>query len=420
MAGVVLALALMPLSSGCGGSASTASAGDAGVGAATTTATNDELDGGSDASDEPGDRPADGAAGADSDRDGATADAARSDAGVVAGDGGAPAAKGAIAAPAQAWTWVPFSNAFCANGSTIGIGVNPSTASSDVVVYFEGGGACWSEETCYTVQSAAFFVDGYNEGNFKVETTDPYYLAMAGGFFDRTAAANPFKDASFVYVPYCTGDLHGGSNVVEYGSNTAKHVGYQNFSAFLERLVPTFPSAQHVFLTGSSAGGDGALLNFGQTQRAFSSARVDVIDDSGTLMPPDIEADGVSIEPFWRTQWNLAAALPPDCAGCTTALSALYGYYAASFPSDRFALLSYSQDSVIPAYYGITTAEFTSGLDEDLMDYFAPNANAHYFVNSMFGHVLWFEPSLATGSTTVQGFVTKLAADDPSWASVSP
>jgi hypothetical protein len=350
----------------------------------------------------------------------AEAGAAVPDGSVVRGDIDASVLDEPIAAPIEKWTWVPFSNAFCANGSSIGIGVNRSTTSANVVVYFEGGGACWSEETCYVQKTAVYFSSAYNQANFVADTTSPGYMALPGGFFDRTAAANPFKDASYVYVPYCTGDLHGGSNVVQYGAMKAMHVGYQNFSAFLRRLAPTFPSAGQIFLTGSSAGGDGALLNFGQTQRAFGNAVVHVIDDSGTLMPADVEALGTAIEPSWRTQWNLAAALPAECEACSTTLAALYGYYAASFPKSRFSLLSYQDDSVIPAYYGITTAQFTDGLNEDLSTYFVPNANARSYVAGMFGHVLFFTPLLATNGTTVQEFVSGLATNDASWASVHP
>src|ERR1700683_4943900 len=98
------------------------------------------------------------------------------------------------------------------------------------------------------------------------EAADANYLAQPGGFFDRTAAANPFKDYSYVYVPYCTGDNFAGANVVQYGGMTAMHVGFRNVSAFLSRIVPTFPAATHVVLAGSSAGGFGAIFNWGQTQ----------------------------------------------------------------------------------------------------------------------------------------------------------
>jgi hypothetical protein len=145
-----------------------------------------------------------------------------------------------------------------------------------------------------------------------------------------------------------------------------------------------------------------------------------MIDDSGAFMPADVETQGTMVEPLWRSQWNLASSLPVGCTGCATSLSALYGYYAATFSSSRGALLSYTEDSVTPAFYGITTAQFTSGLDEDLSTYFTPSANLKSFLDGAAGSVMWFNPSLSAATTTLQQFVTKMVADDSSWASVGP
>ena len=170
-----------------------------------------------------------------------------------AGTGGMPFTPGQpITAPAGQWTWVPFGNAFCANGTTTGIGVNmSSTPDARVLFYFEGGGACWNDFTCYTIMTASYFTTGYGESDFAAESADTTYLALPGGFFDRTAAANPFKDYNYVYVPYCTGDIHGGDNIMKYTSaHVAHHVGFKNVTAYLERLVPTFPNADRVIIAG--------------------------------------------------------------------------------------------------------------------------------------------------------------------------
>jgi hypothetical protein len=354
--------------------------------------------------------------------DAGPSDAGESDAGpgdAGSPDGGIPLGQPITAAPGQ-WTWVPFSDAQCANGNPVGIGVNLSTTSSRVLIYLEGGGACWSALTCYTLQTASYFTSGYGESDFTTESQDTSYLAEAGGFFDRTAAANPFKDYSYVYVPYCTGDLHAGDNVVQYGTNTAMHVGFRNMSAYLARLVPTFPSADRVYLTGSSAGGLGAGFNWWQTQQAFGSIRVDLIDDSGTAMPPDVEAEGANLEPTLRTQWNLAATLPPGCTGCATRLDALYGFYEQTFPNQRAALLSYTQDTVLPNFYGITETQFMMGLNEEITDNFTSPSNFKYFLVSASGHVLWFTPSLMTNGVTLQTYLTQMVTDDSAWTNEHP
>jgi hypothetical protein len=341
---------------------------------------------------------------------GASSDSA-SDGGFVPGT--------AISAPSDQWTWVPFDNAFCGDGSATGLGINPSTTSTRVLMYLEGGGECWDALTCYTLMTAANFDTGYSEATFTAESTDVTYLAMPGGFFDRTAAANPFKDYSYVYVPYCTGDDFSGNNVTALGTKTAHFVGYANITAFLSRVVPTFPGADRVILAGSDAGGYGALFNAWQAQAAFGGVRVDVLDDSGTFLPADVLAQGSGSQTVQAAAWNLAATSPP-CATCATDPSAIYSSYAEAFPAHRGALLSYSQDSVLPSDFGITTAQFTTALDEDLTDQFVPNANLQAYVLNGAGHVLFFDPQLAQSGVTLQTFVTEMVTDSSAWATVQP
>src|SRR5262249_20749219 len=128
-----------------------------------------------------------------------------------------------------------------------------------------------------------------------------------------------------------------------------------------------------------------------QTQQFFGTIRVDLIDDSGTPMPPDIEMKGIG-ESAQRTQWNLASTLPVGCTDCATRLDALLGFYAKQFPTHRGALLSYVQDSTLPLYYGIETTDFSTGLQEEISTYFTPNPSLQYFTVDAPGHVLWFGP----------------------------
>ena len=323
-----------------------------------------------------------------------------------------------ITATADKWTWVPFPDSACANGSATGIGVNlTGTPGSRVLIYLEGGGACWSDLTCFTLMTAVNFTTGYGETDFDDDVAAE--LSLAGGFFDRTTAANPFKDYSYVYVPYCTGDIFGGDNVMTFASGTAHFVGYKNMGAYLARLVPTFSDADRIILAGSSAGGFGAALNWWRAQEAFGSIRVDLIDDSGTAVPDKVLGTaGVALAETQSTAWRLT--FPPGCTTCATDLSTLYGYYQTALPKQHGALLSYTDDTVLPSFFGITTAEFAQGLSDDLGAYFGAKSNLKAFVNGGAGHVLWFTPQLTTGTTTVQEFITQMVTDDASWATVNP
>ncbi len=325
-----------------------------------------------------------------------------------------------ITAPASTWTWVPFPDAYCANGEATGLGVNLGAPGSRVLIYLEGGGACWSDLTCYVLGTAVNISTGYGPTEFMGDVAA--YLEQPGGFFDRTTTANPFQEYSYVYLPYCTGDVFAGNAVTNIGgpSGATNFVGYRNMHAFLERLVPTFSTADRVYIAGSSAGGFGAAINWGQTQQAFGTTRVDLIDDSGTFMPADILAMvGGGYLSMAEPVWDVSSILPPGCPTCLTDNSAIYKYYSAALPNSKGALLSYVADSTLPTYFGISTAQFTAGLTEVQAD-LDSTTNLKYFFEAGPGHVLWSTPTLATNGVTLQTFLTQMTTDDPSWASVHP
>jgi hypothetical protein len=140
-----------------------------------------------------------------------------------------------------------------------------------VVLYFQGGGACFTPETCsftdgtYTVQAEA---SGLTDGT-------------AGGIFDFDNPDNPFADWSFVFVPYCTGDVHLGDTTHEYSAElSVEHRGYVNASAGLQHVVDEFDDASQVFVTGSSAGGVPAPLMAGLLADELPDAEVAALADA--------------------------------------------------------------------------------------------------------------------------------------------
>ena len=109
-----------------------------------------------------------------------------------------------ITAPDKTWTFVDFPDAKCMNNTATGIGVNLNPNSDKVVIYLQGGGACFNTLTCLTVANAG----GYGASNFSTDAASlPKY-----SLFNRDDATNPTKDWNYVYVPYCTGDVHSGNN----------------------------------------------------------------------------------------------------------------------------------------------------------------------------------------------------------------
>lgn len=292
------------------------------------------------------------------------------DAGIDAGstapiDAGVP-----INVPAETWSWVEFPDSACGNGAPTGIGVNLTGRSQDILIYLEGGGACWNALTCYTVASAINISTGYNQASFSTENI------IKAPLFSRTDATNPFRDATYVFVPYCTGDLHSGDAVQTYdGSQPTKqtfHKGARNLEAFLHRLTATLPGAQRVWLSGSSAGGYGAQIQYHRVAAAWPQAQVHVLADGAQVIQP--------AGTLWHDMavaWNLQA--PPGCAACGTDFTALNDYNFTTWPTRRFALLAADQDKTLRTYFNYTATDFAAATNAMLAAKYDPRANAKYF-----------------------------------------
>src|SRR5215471_1057250 len=48
----------------------------------------------------------------------------------------------------QTWTWIPVDGAICRDGSKTGFGVSVGTETDKLMIYLEGGGACFNALTC--------------------------------------------------------------------------------------------------------------------------------------------------------------------------------------------------------------------------------------------------------------------------------
>lgn len=332
-------------------------------------------------------------------------DAARPDADAGApdaADAGLPpfVAKGPpIVAPDRTWTWVPFTDSYCRDGSSAGVAVNFNAARDDLVIFLEGGGACFEGLSCLANPATA-----------------QHGPRAATGIFDLQNPKNPLRDFSFVYVPYCTGDVHAGTNAaatVPGVLGTQRFVGRRNMEAYLRRVVPTFPGVKRVLLTGISAGGFGAASNAVLVQRAFPGVKVMLLDDSGPPMSSDVVAP--CLQKQWRELWGLDDSILADCGSdCANPDDFLFdfGRHLAATYADRSAgLIETAQDGVISGFFGaglndctgvvlltpVPGADFSRGLVEfraALKDY--PNFGTWFAPGSQ--HTWLSSDSLYTGT----------------------
>ena len=320
-----------------------------------------------------------------------------------------------ITAPPGVWTWVDFPDAKCDDGSSTGVGVNLAPGATKSLVFLNGGGACADYSTCYVLNTAT-------HGPFGAAQLASLTGALSGSALDRDDAQNPFRDYNLVVVPYCTGDLHAGSNVATYtGDGTMRtyhHVGRDNMIAYLKRLTPTFSATTELVLAGASAGGFGATLNHDLVRRYFPSVILSVIDDSGPLFVGD--AVPPALRAAWGSAWRLDATLGALCPACAGDLSALYGVLAAKYPNDRSALLSSLGDSTMRTYLFKDAAQYEASVRE-LAGALAPRPQYRTFLVPGASHTMLGRPaSFTSGGVELRAWLTQMVTRDPAWASQAP
>ena len=312
-----------------------------------------------------------------------------------------------ITAPDNEWTWVPIDGANCRDGSQAGVVVNPNAASTELMIFLEGGGACFNGITC--MQNPAHFDDSRLAGF--VDSGGP------SGILDRENEENPAADWNYVFVPYCTGDVFAGREPDgEVAGDAQLFVGYANFELFLKRIVPTFGDVEHVLLTGVSAGGFGASVNYHQTARYFAPTPVDLLDDSGPAMR------GKHLQPclqdLWRTLWKLdetvLASCGSDCPNESDFLMDYIRWMSTKYATRQFGLIESMEDNVISMFFGFGENECQSFLPFSGEEFAAALTDSRIELKELPNFSTFFFPG--SGHTTLMGngFYTRTTGDGSS------
>jgi hypothetical protein len=225
----------------------------------------------------------------------------------------------------------------CMNGSPYQFFVKRGTVNK-LLMYYQGGGACWEQLTCGVPVCDATATAGDNPNG------------ATSGFFDRTNPNNPFKDWNVVFVSYCSCDIHFGDSSQDYDNVNpmsplhVEHRGYQNSKVAEKWAREHFVNPEQVFVTGSSAGAYGAWFNGPLLESVWPASKFDILADAG---------NGVITADFLTNSfpnWNFAANLPSDIPGLSDVLTngtGIPGYteiVANQFPTTTFAHYSTAYD----------------------------------------------------------------------------
>lgn len=214
---------------------------------------------------------------------------------------------------AREWgVFEPDSDCACADGSEFVLWERPADPNK-VVLYFEGGGACFTEESC-----------DFENGTYtsSIDITEP---PSDSGLFDATNPENPLADHSIIYVPYCTGDVFLSDETTDYGDLVVRHNGFVNASAGLDLLLGNYPGAEQVAVTGASAGSVPTPLFAGLAADRCPDT-TDIVsfgDSSGGY--PDVGVINATIGSLWGTTKNLPAW--PVADGLTAEEYSIPGLY---------------------------------------------------------------------------------------------
>jgi hypothetical protein len=234
---------------------------------------------------------------------------------------------------------VPGGDCRCSDGSEYSFYARDADPTR-VVFHLDGGGACWSAETCDPASERYDPTVGDDE--------DP---DLRPGLFDLDADDNPLADFSFVVVPYCTGDVHLGDQTTEYTPDlTIQHAGLTNGTAALDYLADTFPDATEVVVTGESAGAVAAPVYAGLVADRFPDARITMLADSGGMLPAAPALDDLLTE-----EWNATAAVADwpeadELAGDGLSVPDLYVLAGRHSPGVTFARHDYADDEIQQIY----------------------------------------------------------------------
>lgn len=243
------------------------------------------------------------------------------------------------------WLKVEPPGVVCGDGSQYKLFVNYSDKSDNLVVVFEPGGACWDYDSCAGrngIRGAA---------NPHGLPDDHWELApFISPFLSRFDDTNPSREWNMVYVPYCTGDVHTGANVVTYsGGGTDPdlefhHDGHAVVQKAVSWIDENFTHIPKMLATGCSAGGVGSLVNYQFLRRGVSAIEKGyLLDDSGPVFP----STGFSkpLHNMIRAAWNLDSLKADMPEGFTLDdMGTINTALADEFPNDRLATTFFRRD----------------------------------------------------------------------------
>ncbi len=266
-------------------------------------------------------------------------------------------------------TIAPGGDTICARGADYSF-YHRAGDSDKLMIYFQGGGACWDNETCAPGYSPGDPDDDFEDFDiFSAEVRPSGVQSLENTLLNPDIAGNPTVDHSVVYVTYCTGDVHTGDVTHDYSYEgqdyTIHHRGAPNTQAALDWAFAQYPDPEQVFVVGCSAGSYASIYHVPTIIERYQDVPVVQLGEAGT---------GSMIPPGWRgyASWNYNKNLPEAARSIPLdeyIIPSLYTEVASAYPSATFAQYSAFGDGV-QMFYGAFISELEVENERDALGLF--------------------------------------------------
>jgi hypothetical protein len=214
--------------------------------------------------------------------------------------------------------------AVCGNGSPYKFFVNRVPNTSNMLIYMEGGGACWDYASCSGQPGVrgARNPDGIPDNYMDLQNPGSSLVSPLV-FRDHPWSRVKTQNWNLVYVPYCTGDIYSGDRVALYqdaaGAGNAlvwHHNGLRNVRAVVSWLKDNLQRPAQLLSSGCSAGGAGSAVNYAHLRGDMAPTRGYLLNDSGPVFNAPVTGDAqtypsLPLHNQIRSAWGLDGAPGP-------------------------------------------------------------------------------------------------------------
>jgi len=161
-------------------------------------------------------------------------------------------------------TWYHYApeGCICSNGDEYYGSLKIGTE-NNLIICFSGGGVAIDD---FSAARPNTYAEIEGEPTFYFKTS--FIIGDLGGhegIGNKDIEKNPFRNWSYIFIPYATGDFHCGNSDHKYkdtgkGEGIIHYNGYKNTCAMVKKIAELIPNPDKLLITGFSAGAFGTGL----------------------------------------------------------------------------------------------------------------------------------------------------------------